>query len=73
MSGKQLKLKAVKQEGVSTNEFCRLCLAKCNGANLLDIFDSTTDTTISSRILLCTGLQVIKLRSKMCLHLFNSI
>lgn len=58
MSGKQLKTRAVKKERGVKEDLCRLCLAKSSDADLLDIFESTTDTTISSRILLCTGLQV---------------
>lgn len=43
----------------NTNKMCRLCLKPATNENLVDIFDSSTEISLTIRIMACAGLEVI--------------
>lgn len=44
----------------NTNQMCRLCLKPATTESLVDIFDSSTETSLTIRIMACAGLEVIQ-------------
>lgn len=43
----------------NTNKMCRLCLKPASTETLVDIFDSSTETSLTIRIMACAGLEVM--------------